>query len=418
MTFAPEIIEQFLSFVNEDEEERVASLKACALVSPTWCSIAQPLLVSNIYIDTSPGKPGSVRNPEALADILARSPRLISSVVKYKLVGDVSSPGKGAMDITPTLTHLHALEILAVRDDLTGILHPKLESVLPTILSSRHLTNLRLFLLKDFPAPVFRHCVALRHLVLQETALAGLQVSLTEQNPMIKLHTLIFTTRMINWPFWQAREVFEWFSRPSCPFDFSQLRVFLSSDGATDPKSFKLFCRFISKTSHSLERVLIDPSRMPAGQALSLFPAQKLVRLRTLDIPILVPSEQNDVSCAMNFLSNLAAPSLLRTVVFHYRCHAEETMKELPLDTLLSSGHFENLESVTVIAYLGITRPVDASVVISFLQKVFPLLGAKKILTFETYVARWYDSALLEVTGPLRYESQTNVESKFPPIRL
>ncbi|TFK70160.1 hypothetical protein BDN72DRAFT_878015 [Pluteus cervinus] len=291
------------------------------------------------------------------------------------------------MDIVPTLTHLQDIEIIAMQDNLTGILHPELQSALPTILSSTHLTKLRLFFLKDFPAQIFQHCTALRHLTLQWMVFTGLDAPLTKQNPKIKLHTLSFSTCTMTWPFRRASEVFEWFSRPLCPFDFSQLRVFLSSDRGTDPRSFELFCQFASKVSHSLERVLIDPSRMAPAVALSLFPAQKLVRLHTLEIPILTPSEKNDVSCAMNFLSNLAAPSLLKRVVLHYRCHARETMKELaPLDTFLASEHFENLESVTVTAYLSILHPVDTNMTIGFLRKVFPLLGAKRILTLGTHV--------------------------------
>ncbi|TFK70143.1 hypothetical protein BDN72DRAFT_839456 [Pluteus cervinus] len=385
MSFAPEIIEQILSFVGKD----VPSIKACTLISPIWSSIAQPRLFSEIYVDTRSGKPGSARNPEGLSSILVRSPHLARSVVKYRLVGDVHSPSKGALDITSTLTQLRYLEFSANEN---ANLHPQLTSALPAVLSSTRLTGLRLFGIYDFPAQAFQHCIVLQHLVLQYTTLTGLDGPLIARSPKVQLHTFSFATCAGASSGSREREAFEWFMEPSCSFDLSQLRVFISSDTALDPRSYEVFCQFVSKFSHSLGHILIAPCpRFPT----SISPPPRLVRLHTLEIPVTV-APTNNISWTINFLSNLTAPGLLRRVVLHYRRPGvHHTLVGFgPLDKCLSSEAFQSLEDVTVAIY----GSEFVEIITNYLRKIFYSLEAKKILTVEGYTADHYADI---ISGPL-----------------
>ncbi|TFK70159.1 hypothetical protein BDN72DRAFT_959066 [Pluteus cervinus] len=385
MSFAPEIIGQILSFVGED----VPSIKACTLISPIWCSVAQPLLFSEIYTDTRPLMPGSARNPEDLASTLARSPHLARSVVKYRLVGDVRSPGKAALDITSTLTQLRHLEFSANEN---ANLHPQLTSAFPAILSSTRLTSLRLFGICDFPAEAFQHCIVLQHLVLQYTTLTGLDGLLIARSPKVQLHTFSFATCALASSGSREREAFEWFMEPSCSFDVSKLQVFLSSDTAQDPRSSELFNQFVSKFPRSLGRVLIAPCpRFPT----SVSPPLQLVCLHTLEIPFTV-EPTDGVSWTVNFLSNLTAPSLLRRVVLHYeRPRFFDALVGLaPMDTCLSSEAFQSLEGVTVVIY---TRAFVMTITSRF-RNVFHSLEAKKMLTVTNYDVVHYADI---ISGPL-----------------
>ncbi|TFK71241.1 hypothetical protein BDN72DRAFT_856391 [Pluteus cervinus] len=331
VTLAPEIVEIFLSFINEDEN-RLSNLSSCALVCQTWRSIAQPLLFSEIYVTASPyfaQERGCIKNSGALVTTLNRhAPHLSQLVSRYRVIGTGGEAYKDVVAITRTLTHLQDLQISRSLTQNSGAgVTVALQRVLPIALSSTRLTKLRIFHINDFPIHLFQHCRALRHLSIEHTTLAGLDEPVTKPKERIQLHTFTYGSMQSR----SERRVLPWLTNSSCPFDLSELRVFLGS---------------------------------PTEHIITLFPSSRLDNLRAIEIPIKAGHEKDSVSWTIGVLSNLVAPE-----------------------------PFQNLEKVAVIAYLNRESTDHESTTV--LPRSFPLLRAKNMLTVEVSYAANYASVIL-----------------------
>ncbi|TFK70680.1 hypothetical protein BDN72DRAFT_877635 [Pluteus cervinus] len=371
MSFPPEIIKEFISYVATDEgdtqNQRRAHLHTQCLVSRTWYGLAQPLLFAEITAFRTGHNQTGDRDTAEITELLARtlidSPHTRSYVKTLSLGAASSHPRDPVIKIIENLTTLEGLRIVHPEYE-DAFLHADLLKVLPKALNSTHLTSLGFSELKLVPLSILKYPLALEELVIHHSTFdipdlrEGAAPSPAVQRPAPKV--LILSASNLS-----EADVLEGILLQDGPLDISRIEEFWAMDRSDGEEVYGFVCTFTSAISSTLEDVLINPPTdcFRSVELTERFPSEKLSNLRMAQFSVLQLSDErygyNAVPWVISAITRLCNPEKLETIKLHCEFRNEESRTDEDLldqgwvqfDSELVSGRFSNLRELDIIFY-------------------------------------------------------------------
>ncbi|TFK70670.1 hypothetical protein BDN72DRAFT_958632 [Pluteus cervinus] len=385
--FPPEIFEKFIGHLadGEDASERRSNLRTCCYVSRIWCGLAQPILFSQVVLQS-----WTESQVEQFYESISTRPDLQVAFLCIKL--DMQEPCPRLVDVIQRLTKLRCLRLILDEFPYASLHHDFLSHLPPTLKSTR-ITSLSLASICDFPVQLFFHLVALEELALKDMTYGGLKdptpspLDPSRWKPQLRV-LLLSTTR------YEEADIVPWFLASECAFDLSRLSTFWAIERSNSDVAYGLVCGLVASVSSSLEDVLIDPPTGCVGNQplTNTFPSQELQSLRIATVAMLQDGYEsfNAVPWLINFLTNLPEPDKLEELELPCEFRGSNCKSQQGLirqgwpkvDILLGSSVFRNLKDVRIICYCE--RGNDESFMLrSSLNLILPQLLKRGILRVE-----------------------------------